>query len=413
MSELALLGGEPVSAGPLSGPEWPPVSEACAEQLREIYLSRQWSFSKAPEIEFAEAFAAYHGAKRCVFMANGTVTMQCALAALGVGPGDEVIVPALTWLATAMAARYVGATPVFADIEPTTLCLDPDAFADAITPKTRAVVPVHLYGSMADLDRIVEIARRRDLAVVEDCAHMHGGKWSERGVGSWGDVGSFSFQQSKTLASGEGGACITSDDELAERIYRLKHIGYASNEYQGEAKARPPEGLVCHNFRATSFQAAILSDQLGSLGARIARYEDAAARFQRRLTDVDGVRIQQRGRKASPQGYYMLCFIFDELPTADIPLQALSAALAAEGLSVGRTYGPVYHHTLFNLRPDEYRIHNGVCPVAEGIATERTLCLSHSRLEADETVIEAMAECVAKVVANVEDLRDWEPEAAS
>lgn len=137
-------------------------------------------------------------------MSNGTVTIESALHALGIGPGDEVIVPALTWIATAMAVHYVGATPVFADIEADTWCIDPAKIESAITPATKAVIPVHLYGSMADMEKIMDIADKNNLHVIEDCAHAQGGVWDGKGLGSIGVVVSFSFQESKTLSSGEG-----------------------------------------------------------------------------------------------------------------------------------------------------------------------------------------------------------------
>ncbi len=243
MSKLALLGGKPVST-PINGIPWPPTSEKTGDKLKELYLSRKWSFNSPSEQEFEKAYAKYHGAKHGIFMVNGTVTLECALEALGIGEGDEVVVPALTWIATAMAVRYVGAKPVFVDIEPTTLCMDPKKFEKAINPRTKAVIPVHLYGSMADLDKIIKIAKRQRLAVVEDCAHMQGGVWNGRGVGSWGDVGSFSFQQSKTVSAGEAGICLTNDDRLADRLFRTKHIGYPNGAGQGGAKHGPPEGLT-------------------------------------------------------------------------------------------------------------------------------------------------------------------------
>jgi L-glutamine:2-deoxy-scyllo-inosose/3-amino-2,3-dideoxy-scyllo-inosose aminotransferase len=229
---LALLGGKPV-APRLSPMPWPPADPATAKALARAYLSRQWSFNGPAEQRFAADFAAYCGAKHGIFMANGTVTLEAALTAHHIGKGDEVIVPALTWIATAMAAHYVGAKVVLVDIEPTTLCLDPKQVEEAITPRTRAIIPVHLYGSMADLEALCRIARRHRLVVIEDCAHAHGGMWNGRGVGSWGHVGSFSFQQSKTMASGEGGICLTNDDKIADRLYRFKHIGYAAHTPQG------------------------------------------------------------------------------------------------------------------------------------------------------------------------------------
>ena len=405
-SQLAILGGSPCYAEPLKGPVWPPVSELTADRLREVYLSRQWSFNSQSEQEFARAFADYHDAKHGIFMMNGTVTLQAALEACGVGSGDEVIVPALTWVATAMAVHYVGAVPVFVDIEPTTLCLDPSKVEDAITNKTRAIIPVHLYGSMADLDAILDIADRHGLDVIEDCAHMQGGKWKGRGVGSWGKVGSFSFQQSKTLSCGEGGICLTNDDNLADRVFRVKHIGYGAGDAQGDSQKGPVVGMTCHNFRATAFQAIILQDQLCQLRDRIERYNANAARLEQRLKDVPGVRVQARGQHAGPQGYYASVLIFDKDVIGDMPMQRVIEALSAEGLASGLegTYGPVYDHMLFNLSPGQYRIAEGSCPVSEQDGTQCSLCVEHLWLGCDDQ-IEAVADILMKVATNVDALR--------
>lgn len=407
-SQLALTGGSPVCETPLRPEAWPPVDEATAERMKELYLSGDWSFHSPAEQEFASAFAQYHDAEYGIFMANGTVTLQCALAAVGVGEGDEVIVPGLTWMATAMAAYYLGATPVFVDVEPSTLCLDPDKLKEAITPRTRAVIPVHLFGSMADMERILEICEENDLHVVEDCAHMQGGKWDGRGVGSWGEVGSFSLQQSKTLSCGEGGICITNDEELADRIFRLKHIGYAPGSEQGRPGGSPPTDLVCHNFRATAFQALIVREQLRELPERIERYEANAERITRRLSGVPGVRVQSRGRLAGPQGYYGLVLIFDEEPCADISRASITEALKAEGLNAGGSYGPVYDHVLFNLPDGAYRIEGGRCEVTEYAATDRAVVLPHRWLGTGRETIEAVGEIIAKVASGADELKNWE-----
>jgi dTDP-4-amino-4,6-dideoxygalactose transaminase len=399
-STLAILGGPPVVEKTLCGPAWPPLSEQTANRLLAIYRSREWSFNSPTEQAFERAFADYHGAKHGIFMANGTVTLQCALGALGVGPGDEVIVPGLTWMATAMAVHYTGATPVFVDIESDTLCLDPAKTRQAVTEKTKAIIPVHLYGSIANLDAILELARERGLAVIEDCAHMQGGKWRGRGVGSWGDIGSFSFQQSKTLSSGEGGICLTNDDTLADRLYRQKHIGYGRGIKQGQADAGPPTDLTCFNFRGNAFQAGILLDQLEGLDALITRYEESAAVIRDRLAEVEGVRVQARGREASPQGYYGLTFIFDGKTSSRVPHTRLLEALAAEGLPCGGTYGPVYRHRLYNMPRSRYRIAGGdSCPVAEAAGTAHAVGLFHAWLSSDEKTIASIGDIVTKVAA--------------
>ncbi len=398
---LALLGGKPVTS-PLATPAWPPVSAATGQKLAQAYLGGNWSFNGPAEQEFSQAFAAFQDARHGIFMANGTVTLQCALAACGVGEGDEVIVPALTWLATAMAARYLRITPVFVDIDPSTLCMDAAAFEAAITPRTKAVIPVHLYGGSPDMDAVVAIARRHKLYVIEDCAHGHGGKWAGKGYGSLGDIGSFSFQQSKAIASGEGGLCVTNDDTLAERLFRLKHIGYGPGELKGSSRGGLPADLVCHNFRGTEFQAIILRDQLAVFGERIALYNANADRLARRLAGCKNLRMQSRGRRTDRQSYYGLGILFGNA-LAKVPLPRIAEAARAEGFgALYNTYGPVYRHPLWNLPAGDFRISGGACPVAEGLGTANTGIIMHAWLGSDAGVIDCLGDILAKIDANAE-----------
>ena len=412
-SNLVVHGGEPLFQEPLQQPAFPPVDEGTAQALAQLYMSRNWSFDGPEETAFSAEYAAYHGAKHGIFMANGTVTLQCALDALGIGAGDEVIVPGLTWLATATAVLSVGATPVFVDIKPDTLCLDPKTFEAAITPQTRAVIPVHLYGSTADLDAIIAIAKRHNIAVIEDCAHAQGGVWNGRGVGSWGDVGSFSFQQSKTLSGGEGGICLTNDDELAERIYRAKHIGYGPGIGQGKATGGPPRDLTCHNFRATEFQALILRAQLKNLKERIETYNRSADILEERINAINGLRTQARGRLANPQSYYAFGVTREGDELTQIPLGAFLGAIQAEGLPISATYGTVYHHPLFNVDPSLYRIEGGRNAVSEDVAEANMMTLLHPWLESDDETLHKIGDIFEKVANNAGALREARREPVS
>ena len=261
MNKLAINGGTPAfQKGELNSllPKWPPYYPETEQKLLEVYRSNHWGGKGPYEMKLMTEFAAFQDAKYAVWMCNGTTTLECALLALGIGPGDEVIVPGMTWVATAEAPIYVGATPVIVDIDPNTLCIDPAKIEEAITPRTKAIIPVHLYSAIADMDRINDIARKHGLFVIEDCAHSHGAKQHGRGTGSIGQIGSFSFQSSKLMTAGEGGCCTTNDERLADRIFRLTHIG--------NSVLRPKEhlekGLICRQYRFTEFQAAIIYDQL-------------------------------------------------------------------------------------------------------------------------------------------------------
>lgn len=386
---------------------WPPRDEETAEKLKELYLSGKWSFNSPSETEFEEAFAAHHGAKYAIFMANGTTTLECALAALNVGPGDEVIVPSLTWMATALSASYVGAIPVIVDIEASTLCMDPEKVRQAITPKTKAIIPVHVYGSMANLDELLAIGEEYGIPVIEDCAHMHGGKWRGKGVGSWGAVGSFSFQQSKTMSSGEGGICITNDSDLADRIYWLKHIGYTRGVQQGQARTAP-KGLLCHNYRATAFQALLLNEQLKTLEDRMKTYEANVKHLTELISDIEGVRLQSPGKEATLQGYYSYHLLFDGGEWKDIPRGIINAACIAEGYGIGNgTHGPVYKHALFNLDADkgEFRVEGGKCENCEYYCS-RALGQSHEALYHRENM-DMLSAVLHKVYENIGELKDY------
>ncbi|MBR7103880.1 MAG: DegT/DnrJ/EryC1/StrS family aminotransferase [Lentisphaeria bacterium] len=392
MSVLAIHGGTPVIApGTYQRAAWPPTDEETAELVKELYLSGKWSFNSEMEQAFEAEFAASCDAKYGVFMANGTVTLECALLSLGIKPGDEVIVPGLTWMATAMAVIYVGATPVFADVDKDTCCLSAESFQKAISAKTRAVIPVHLYGSMADLEEILAIARQHDIAVIEDCAHMQGGKWNGRGAGSWGDVGSFSFQQSKTLSSGEGGICVTNDATTADLLYRAKHIGYSRMDSQGGAKTPPPPEMICHNYRGLAISALILSRQLKKLPERLQKYRQFADSLCQIVKQFPGVRIQAPGRLATTQGYYGVQVIFDPeiWGTKDI-----GPVFAYEGFPIFNNYGPVYKHMLFNT--EKYR--NCGCPNAEFLGLNAKTLL-HTYMDSPD-MLPVIADIFQKVYEN-------------
>jgi L-glutamine:2-deoxy-scyllo-inosose/3-amino-2,3-dideoxy-scyllo-inosose aminotransferase len=401
--KLAIHGGEKTMTYGEYLPAWPPVYPEVPELLGKIYNSRCWSFNESYEKDLCRDFSSYCGAKYGIYMVNGTVTLECALAALGVGAGDEVIVPALTWLATAMSAVYLGAKPVFVDIEADTMCLDPLKVEAAITSKTKAIIPVHLYGSMADMDAIMAISKKHNIPVIEDCAHAHGGVWNGRGVGSIGHIGSFSFQQSKTLSSGEGGMCLTNDDELNSKLYRLKHIGYDFVSAKGKAASSPPMGMVCHNYRGTEFEAVILLKSLKRLAEQTALRDENAKYLGSLISDIPGIKLQKRGRRADVQGYYALGIHFDLSQFNGIGLGRLNEVINAEGLGTCGTYGPVYKHMLWSMPESAYRKADD-CRVCEAVC-DSTLVLMHQWLLTDKEVMKGVAAALRKVWDNRSDIK--------
>lgn len=240
------------------------------EAVKTGWVSSQGKFIQ----EFEQAFARYCGVKHGIATANGTLALHLALVALGIGEDDEVIVPTLTFIATANAVRYTGAKPVFVDSDPDYWCIDPRGIEKAITQKTRAIIPVHLYGHPCDMDAILNIAKRYKLFVIEDAAEAHGAEYKNRKVGSFGDVSCFSFYGNKIITTGEGGMCLTDNDELAHRMIILRDHGMSqSRKYWHD--------VVGFNYRMTNLQAALGAaqikklDEFVSMKRRIARWYSA------------------------------------------------------------------------------------------------------------------------------------------
>ncbi|RIK36676.1 MAG: DegT/DnrJ/EryC1/StrS family aminotransferase, partial [Chloroflexi bacterium] len=254
MTELAIHGGSPVRSEPW--PRWPQWGEAEAQRVQEVLESGVWGGFNPAVKEFEAAFAKRHQAKHCITAVNGTLTLEAALRVMGVGPGDEVIVPPYTFIATANAVRLVGATPVFVDIEPDTYNLDIDCMAAAIGPKTKAVIPVHFAGLPVDMDRLLSLAEQHGLAVIEDAAHAHGSTWKGTPMGTLGHIGSFSLQASKNLTAGEGGILITNDDDLAAKLWSF------ANQGRSPEGAWYEHGMLGSNLRMTGWQAGLLLAQM-------------------------------------------------------------------------------------------------------------------------------------------------------
>jgi L-glutamine:2-deoxy-scyllo-inosose/3-amino-2,3-dideoxy-scyllo-inosose aminotransferase len=341
-----VLGGKPRPA--VATRPWPRPAGREMQLLGQVVRSGHWGFDGPLEAEFERKFADYQDAKYGLCVANGTVALQLALEALDVGAGDEVIVPGLTWQATAAAALDINAVPVLADIEPGTYCIDPAEVERLITPKTRAIIVVHLYGSLADLDRIGEIGARHGIPVIEDCAHAHGSRWRDRGTGSWGTLGCFSFQLFKTLTAGEGGFVTTNDPTLREDIYSLRNCGRRRSGSLDE-HWRP---IQSGNYRMTEFQSAVLLAQLDVFDEQARQRDRNVGRLEAILAELPGVAPMERPAQRTRISPYQFAFKFcpdewDGLPGA-VFRRALEAELGVEVSTVNEplNQAPLYQpHT--------------------------------------------------------------------
>jgi len=401
MSKLAINGGEKVRTKPW--PEWPVWDEREIKALEEVIRSGHWGrlYEGSKVEKFEKAFAAYQDAKFGIAVTSGTAALTVALKAAGIDVSDEVIVPAYTFIATATCALQVNAVPVFVDVELDTINIDPTAIEEAITPRTRAVIPVHWQGRPVDMDRILNIAKRHNLVVVEDACHGWGATWKYRKVGAIGDLGGFSFQMSKNITSGEGGIVLTNDDELAGKAFAYQHIGripgrpFYENHYVG------------WNFRMTEFEAAVLLAQLDRLEEQTLWREENAKFLDRQLSHIEGISPLRREPYMTRISWHGYSFRYDEGAFGDVPRDRFLQALNAEGVEAGGGYShTLYKNPLFIERrfgriaefikfPNYRAVH---CPNSE------RLCREHVIL--DQAMLLGTAEDMCDIVSAVEKIRE-------
>jgi len=402
-STLAIHGGEPVRK--TSFPSWPTWDESDVEAVADVVRSGHWGRLNGTRVaEFERAFAEFQGARYGLAVVNGSVSLRLALMALGIEAGDEVIVPPYTFLATAVAVIEANATPIFVDIDPETYCLDPAAFEAAITPRTRAVIPVHLGGQAADMDRIMAIAARHGIGVVEDAAHAHGGAYKGRGLGSIGDLGSFSFQASKNLTSGEGGAILTNSEDLDDKCRALHHCGRRKG---GQWYEHP---FLGSNYRLGEFQGALLLNQLKRLREQTERRNANGLYLNAALAAIPGLRPMARGRGETMHPYHLYVCRYDAAAWG-VPRQRFVAALQAEGIPASEGYTvPLYRQGLFTERvfgpytgyrqnrPDlDYTRVD--CPACERASTTEGIWLSQSVLLGSQEDMDSIVAAVTKISA--------------
>ena len=340
MTQLAINGGSPVKTKPF--PAWPHYDEREQKALMRVLESRHWWRTEGTCVtQFEQDFAAFHDAKHGIAITNGTHALEVAIAALGVVPGDEVIVPDSTFVATASAILFAGAMPVMVDICRDTECLDPELVEAAITPRTKGIVPVHLGGHPADLDRLKEIADKHDLFLLEDCAHAHGSEWKGKKVGTYGAAGTFSFQSSKNMTAGEGGMIITNDDALERKLRSIHDCGRL-----------PGEWFYSHfvygsNYRLSEWQGAVLQVQLERLDEQRRRRDSNGAILDQLLSEVPGITPQARDPRCTLNGHYAYIFHVESSEFAGISTQRFTEAMNAEGIRNQAPYPPVHHLDVF------------------------------------------------------------------
>lgn len=422
MAELALHGGTPVRIEPF--PDWPHRGPEENVWLEKVLSSHRWFAGlqgddpEALGTLFAERFANLHDARFALPVANGSVAIEIALRAIGIRPGDEVIVPTYTFISTATSVLMVGAVPVFADMDPEIYCLAPEDVARRVSSHTRAIIPVHLGGQMADMPAILKVAEQHRVHLVEDCAQAIDASLDGRKAGTWGDLGTFSFQLNKTITAGEGGLVVTNNPELAEKVVALRAFG----RFQNKPGVRSSD-LTCErvssNYRLSEFQAAVLLAQLERFPKQDARRQGNAARLTEGIHQIPGLKHIRANSSSMKHGYYYYLLRYEPDLFGDLAPERLCEVLNAEGIPfVPGDRKPLYRHPVFqvenlvdHLSPmalERYRqavdLLQPGCPATEE-ACGRTLILRHQVLLGEERDMDDIIEALWKVSKNIDKLR--------
>ncbi|MCS4133947.1 UDP-4-amino-4,6-dideoxy-N-acetyl-beta-L-altrosamine transaminase [Salinibacter ruber] len=389
---LAISGGEPVRqetlayGGQTIGED---DIEAVTDVLRSDYLTT------GPAVDaFEEAFSGFVGTEEAVAVSNGTAALHTAMQAVGIGPGDEVIIPTITFAATANSVIFEDGTPVFADVEPDTLLLDPESVAERITDDTKVIVGVDYAGQPCRYDALRELADTHDLTLLDDACHATGGSYKGEPVGSLADLNTFSFHPVKNMTTGEGGMITTDDSELASEMREFRNHGISSTHHeraeQGSWVYEIPE--VGYNYRLTDMQCALGMSQLEKLPTWVKRRREIAARYDAAFAGVDAVEpITMRENSTCAYHLYVIQLNLDML---SVGREEVFDALQAEGIGVNVHYIPVHYHPFYRKN---FNTGEGLCPVAEA-AYERILTLPVFPRMTEEDVSDTIR-AVRKVVA--------------
>ena len=407
--ELALLGGTPVRSKPFT--HWPIFGKAEETRLLRALRSGKWGRLDGSEVaEFENRFAARHGCQHGIAVVNGTVSLRIALQAAGVRAEEEVIIPPYTFFSTASAVIEANAVPVFADIDLDTFNLDPKAVEAVISPRTRAIIPVHFAGQSADMKAIMALARKRELIVIEDAAHAHGASYRGEPAGSLGHIASFSFQSSKNLTSGEGGMLTTNDGALAESCRSIHNCG------------RIPSGVwyehhvISGNYRMGEFQGAILNAQLDRLEKQTEKRDRNGQYLAARLRQLPGIHPQKRPASCTRHSYHLFMLRLDG-QAFGAPRTTVIEALRAEGIPCSAGYGfplpaqPMFRNKSFgpflpNASPRlDYRTVR--CPNSDLICRQQSVWLEQSLLLGPRGDMDDVARAFEKVYENRDLLIQW------
>ena len=400
MSKLALFGGTAVRTKPF--PSWPKSSKELKDQLQNTIDNELWGVGSKVIKNFEEAFATFHDAEYCITTNSGTTALWVSLKAAGVTAGDEVIIPSYTFIATASAVLMANAVPVFVDAELESFNIDPDLIEAAITDRTKVIMPVHIGGNPAQMDKILAVAKQFNLIIIEDAAQAHGAEWNGTKIGALGLGGIFSFQTSKNMTAGEGGAIISNDEEFNNACFSYHNCGRVKGGQWYEHQH------LGGNFRLNAFAAAILQAQLDTLDSDMDLRDRNRNLLDDALNQISGLAPVHRYPEATRVANHLYLARYNQEQFDGIPREKFFEAMRAEGVFTYAGYVPLYKEKLFITNPDEYpwlkdrNYSEHFMPNTEKLCTEQSVWLKQNHLLGTEADTQDVIDAFEKVTGEMQ-----------
>jgi dTDP-4-amino-4,6-dideoxygalactose transaminase len=408
----ALLGGP--KAHPDSFPGWPVFDQAEETALTEVLKSQSWGRLSGNEVAaFEKEYGNVFGAKHCLGVSSGTSALYTILGAMDIGPGDEVIMPVYTFVATYNVVVLNYALPIFVDTDIETFQIDAHKIEPAITPQTKALMPVHIGGSPADIDSIMEIGNKARIPVIEDACQAHLAEWKGKRVGNFGLAGAFSFQSSKNLNAGEGGAIITNDEKFAQTCYQFHNQGQGGRTTSYQAGS----GTRATNVRLTEFQGGLLLAQMARLGEQSKRRSENAAYLTSMLNEIQGINPAKLYKGTTNSAYHLYMFRFDKNHFSNMERDRFLEALNAEGVPCSSGYGSMnngeyvkglaenkHYLKIYGRKTMQDWLERNQCPQNDLLASEQAVWFTQNMLLGSREDMDQIVEAILKIQQHAGEL---------
>ena len=401
MTKLAIHGGKPVRTKPF--PKWPKATKEVKNAIIGTVDNENWGVGSEAISSFEKKFSNFQDSKFSITTSSGTTALWVALKSAGVKAGDEVIIPPYTFIATASAVLMANAIPVFVDIDPNTCNIDPDKIEEAITSKTKVIMPVHVTGNPAQMSKILDISKKHGVAVIEDAAQAHGAEWNNTKVGSLGLGGIFSFQTSKNMSAGEGGAIVSNDQNFIDKCFSYHNCGRTANG------AFYDHQLLGGNFRLNAISASMLLAQLETLEKEMELRDKNRKKLDKVLSQIEGISINGKYKETTREANHLYLIRYDSSFFNHVSRESFFSAMQGEGVFTYAGYKPLYREELFSKSSEEYSwlkeydYQNIDMPNTERLADKESVWIKQNHLLGDDSDIQDIIDAFEKVTSCIKN----------